>query len=93
MLNQRRVRELEHLFNQQDFTGPVVGTHTQDAAIQRGVVHTINKKVPADLKGIQDQGSQEILPAREPRVVEPAPAPATPSPSKSHLQLHISKGE
>ena len=57
------------------------------------VIDTINKKVPADLKVIQDQGSQEITPLVDHTVPDPlVESLASPvSPSKSHLQLNISK--
>ena len=92
LLNQQQVRNLEHLLGLPDMSAPVASTRTQEGEIQRVVIDTINQKVPADLKHIQDQGSQEIAPIGESATLEPPAAPATPSgPSRSHLQLHIAK--
>ena len=61
MLNQKNVQNLEQLVNPNDFTSPVVNP-AKDNEVQKVVVDTNRKKVPADLKHIQDQGSQEITP-------------------------------
>ena len=93
LLNQKNVTTLENIFGKKDYTSPVVVAKPRQSEneVQRVVIDTINKKVPADLKVIQDQGSQELITPLVDHQANDMLSDSVPSPTKSHLQLNISK--